>query len=267
MTDQATPQDLASPPPPPDPTPPAFIGWTKKSSRRIAQDIAGAKAEIETLEKNGTNTFADYQYATVDDIYLAVRQVLATWNLDLRMDVIRTEIEYRAVKRRSKNGGTYEAISPILHIEVAIGFYGEPPVRRSLTLEFNGPQTYAAGYSYIQKEFLRARFQLETGDQEPEQYQQAEPPEYLAENAPPAEPEIEKITAAQVAQLRRLIKQAGRDEEKFCAIGKIARLEDMAASDFEAAKDMIARVAAQLKAEKKKAEAEAEAESDGDQDS
>ncbi|RVO35026.1 ERF family protein [Sinorhizobium meliloti] len=57
----------------------------------------------------------------------------------------------------------------------------------------------------------------------------------------PPKPEIDTISEEQVMQLREMIEVAEADEARVCAIGKIARLSDMPASDFPRAMDMLNR--------------------------
>lgn len=51
--------------------------------------------------------------------------------------------------------------------------------------------------------------------------------------------DVPTITAEQVAELRTLIKEAAVSEERFCALGKVERMEDIAASDFAAGKKLL----------------------------
>ncbi|RVO08181.1 ERF family protein [Sinorhizobium meliloti] len=57
----------------------------------------------------------------------------------------------------------------------------------------------------------------------------------------PPKPEIETISEDQVIQLRELIEASEADEKRFLAFGKIERLSDMPATQFESAVNMLKR--------------------------
>lgn len=50
---------------------------------------------------------------------------------------------------------------------------------------------------------------------------------------------VQTITAEQVEELKKLIKEADVPEQRFCALGKVERLEDIAARDFAAGKKLL----------------------------
>jgi hypothetical protein len=59
--------------------------------------------------------------------------------------------------------------------------------------------------------------------------------------APQREQSQESVSAEQAAELRRLVKEARTDEPTFCKQGGVSKIENIAASDFEAAKGLLVR--------------------------
>lgn len=132
----------------------------------ITERVSKAKAKIEGVEKNEENKFAKYKYASVDDVYAATREALAENQLDIVMTEERTEIKLDIGK------------SPYLMATYKIGFVGEEQQQRTCCLPFTGAQTFEAAVSYVQKQWLRQRFQIPTGekDADAEEWKHDDPP-------------------------------------------------------------------------------------------
>lgn len=139
----------------------------------ISERVCAAKAEIAAIPKNGYNPHGKYKHSTVDDVYHAIRPVLAKHGLDLKLDIARAEVV------NSAKG------SPWVHIEASIGFDGETAQRRFLMLPLTGAQAFEAANSYLQKQFLRARLQIETGEYDEEDMGKEAPPAPSPKREPP----------------------------------------------------------------------------------
>ena len=120
----------------------------------ITERVCKAKGEIEKVSRNAYNSFAKYNYASVDDVYDEVRGKLAEHQLDIIMTENKIEIQ-RDDKR-----------TPYLFATYKIGFVGEEPQIRSCSMPFTGAQTFEAAVSYVQKQWLRQRFQIPTGERD-----------------------------------------------------------------------------------------------------
>ena len=123
----------------------------------LLKRISIAKAAMDGwISKRGRNKHGGYNHATVDDVYDAVRQQLAANFLD----VLIQQVSRETFTAPSKAGGETRWII----LDYDVGFIGEDPQRRSCMLPLTGPQTFEAAVSYVQKQWLRARFQLPTGE-------------------------------------------------------------------------------------------------------
>ena len=140
----------------------------------ISERVCKAKGEIEKVARNDYNKFAKYHYASVDDVYSEVRVKLAENQLDIVMTEEKTEIQ-----RDDKK-------TPYLFVTYKIGFVGEEPQTRSCSMPFTGAQTFEAAVSYVQKQWLRQRFQIPTGERD------ADAEEWKHENKNPNPPPAKK---------------------------------------------------------------------------
>ena len=122
----------------------------------IAERVSAAKAEIGPVPKNAFNQHGKYKYASVDDVYHAVRPVMAKHGLDCKLT--RTE---KAIVESAKG-------TPWLHLtyEVWLEAAGVAEARqvRDIALPLTGPQAFEAAVSYVKKQYLRGRFEIETGE-------------------------------------------------------------------------------------------------------
>lgn len=182
----------------------------------VSERVCAAKAEIGAVAKNGYNKHGGYQHATIDDVYEAVRLILAKHNLDLKLDISESQISESAK-------GT-----PWVHVKAAIGFDGEEPQRRPMSLPVNGPQTFEAINSYLSKQYIRARFQIPTGE-----YDEAD----MTKDNPPADkpPVSANITDEQRMDLEAVIEETGIDKKEFCDWMGVASLNDIRVADHERA--------------------------------
>ena len=127
----------------------------------LSARIASVMADIRTVPKRGENKFAHYHYATADDVYDALRPILAKHGLTVWQKIhgIR-EFEHKGVA--------------FLIMDVATGLDGEDPdtiLPTPVPLNTAGTkgvrldaQAIQAALTYAQKYYLRSRFLLATGD-------------------------------------------------------------------------------------------------------
>ena len=171
----------------------------------VSERVCLAKAEIEAIGKTGWNEHGEYHHATVDDVYHAARPILARLMLDLKADVI--HIERYEVPRQG--GGVSQWLSMTFHV----WFEGEAPVVRPLMMALTGPQTFEAAQSYVAKQYLRQRLQLETGEYDAD----SEP-----QNGIPRNPERENL----LERIRAALDKAGATQAEREAARRFVRGKD-----------------------------------------
>ena len=122
----------------------------------LTQRVSAVKGNLEAVPKNATNHHGKYKYASVDDVYHAVRPLLAEAQIDLKIDLVDKQVA------ESAKGTQW------LHLTAKIWLESpgekEEPQTRYLALPLTGPQTFEAAVSYLAKQFLRQRFCIETGE-------------------------------------------------------------------------------------------------------
>ena len=157
-------------------------------AQSVSQRVCAAKAEIGAIPKNGFNPHGKYKFASTDDVYHALRPILAKHGLDLILSISSAEV------REGANG------KPWCFVAANIGFDGEAPQMRHMALPVTGPQTFEAVNSYLQKQYLRARLQIETGEYDEEDMTKDNPPApprrtppAPVEAAPPTDPETGEL--------------------------------------------------------------------------
>ena len=125
--------------------------------RDLAVRIAAVMRAVRSLAYDATNTHADYDYASADKFYEALRQPLAEAELAVRCD----EVDCRLFTVPNRDG------RPALHgrFVYELGFVGYPGAeRRSIVLQLLGPQSFQAAETYVRKYWLRGKFLVATGE-------------------------------------------------------------------------------------------------------
>lgn len=137
----------------------------------LPERLAKAKLEVHAVPKNAKNPHGGYAYASVDDVYHAVRVIMARHGLDIHVDFaqVRTEVKPGAQGKDV----LWLVVDALLWISCPEG--AEVPVKRHLRLPYTGPQATESAVSYLAKSFIRQRLQLETGEYDDE-FERAEPP-------------------------------------------------------------------------------------------
>jgi hypothetical protein len=135
------------------------INMTKPGQGVVAA-IAKAMGEVKRLAKDNKNTEQKYQFASVDDFLAMTGPICASNGLVVMMD----EDGCEEIERQGKYGPSYwlrfSYRITVMHAS------GEtlPPVRRSVEVVRTGAQSSGSAQSYALKQFLRALFQIPTGD-------------------------------------------------------------------------------------------------------
>lgn len=131
----------------------------------ITARVCAVMGDLGPVAKGGHNAHGGYRHSTVDDVYHAVRPLLARHGLDLRCTIVSREIV--KYPRQGKDDGVRLDYRAELRFEAADGT-AEPADTRYLSLPYTGPQTDEIAMSYLGKQYLRSRLKIETGDFEDE---------------------------------------------------------------------------------------------------
>ena len=133
---------------------------TKKTLRDkiVAEKVVAVMQEVKSIQKKGKNTYAKYDYATADDVFDAVRPIMAKHGLS---------IKYKIKKERTCTHRKVE----FLILPVKMKFAGESGyVTHPVPLNTSGgsgvrldAQMLQAAITYAEKYFLRARLLLAVG--------------------------------------------------------------------------------------------------------
>ena len=122
--------------------------------RSIAARVCAVKGRMGKVNKDGWNPFGKYNFASVDNVYAATRELMAEECLDFRVGIAKCE--------PAGDEGKH------LWVEAWCGFVTpwevESPDKRFIMLPNTGPQAFETAVSYISKQYLRQRFQIETGE-------------------------------------------------------------------------------------------------------
>lgn len=182
----------------------------------VSDRVCHAKAEVKAIPKNGYNPHGKYKHATVDDVYNALRPILAKHNLDLKLDIVEDEL----IERTSTDARGEARTVTWVRVKALIGFDGENPQGRPFAIPVTGPQTFETINSYLQKQYLRARLEIETGEYDEQD---------MTEDSPPAPTHI---TEKQVNTLNAAIVEVGADRAAYLKYLGVYDLKDLPAKDF-----------------------------------
>lgn len=167
----------------------------------IAAAIIAVKKGVKQLGSDERNQHGNYGYVSVDKFYERIGPLMANAGLAVMID--ETDTEVRDSGRAGRDG------APIswLFASYALALVHESgvvaaPVRRSIALPINGPQTYGAAQSYIEKQFLRQIFKVPTGDRDADDTPQ--------NDTPPAQRRSETRTAPEARPATTLPPQASQ---------------------------------------------------------
>lgn len=133
----------------------------------VAAAIVKVMGRIKTLGKDDTNKFQKYEFASIDTFLAAVGPLCAEAELlilqdedSVNIDVKKTTDDYGKTKESSWLTARYAFT--LVHASGAM--YG--PLHRTVMVPASGAQAFGSAQSYALKQFMRAQFQIPTGDKE-----------------------------------------------------------------------------------------------------
>ena len=142
----------------------------------IAKAIMQVKKQIKQLGADERNEHARYNYVSVDKFYAIIGPLMADAGLALLINEAESEVR---ILETTDNQGK-ERKTPWLFASYELTFLHETgamsalPMSRSLAMPINGPQTYGAAQSYIEKQFLRQVFKVPTGEKDADEMEQGQ---------------------------------------------------------------------------------------------
>lgn len=132
----------------------------------IVTAICRVKATVEAVKKTQRNQHGGYQFASTDDIYAAVARKMG----EVGLLCLPLEVDF-AIERREvddpKGGKKTAAWMSVVYqfvLATADASWTHKNARRSLLIQYTGPQSHQAAASYAEKAWLRGLFKLPTGD-------------------------------------------------------------------------------------------------------
>lgn len=154
----------------------------------IVQAICKIKQHMEAVAKSQKNLHGNYMFASTDDIYAALSRKmgdvgLISLPLELKHEIQRTQKiakDRQGQPLRDKDDNLVMENVNWLHVEIgfvlatAEASWSDPSARRSLFIQYTGPQTHQAAVSFAEKAWLRSVFKLPTGDMDLDSLPQGE---------------------------------------------------------------------------------------------
>jgi hypothetical protein len=188
---------------------------SEKQAHEIIAAVVSASGMVKKIAKSGRNEVDGYRFSSVDDFLDLVNPICVQNGLVVLLDELCVVDLPKVSTVRSDNWLRISYDITLAHIS------GETlgPFRRHVDVLRSGPQAYGSAQSYVLKQFLRAQFQIPTGETDDPDFgpQRAEGPPLPSEsnatetrsNAPSAKSDDQ----AEVSRLVPLILQAssGRD--------------------------------------------------------
>lgn len=151
---------------------PAFVPLTPLHGS-IVKAICAVKSTVEAVRKSQHNAHGNYKFASADDIYAAVTRKLG----EVGLVIIPLQLKPCEIKRvetdatdRQGNPTGAKKTAQWASFEFAFALATEeatwfdPRSVQPLIIQVTGPQTFNAAQSYAEKTYLRALFQIPTGD-------------------------------------------------------------------------------------------------------
>jgi hypothetical protein len=124
----------------------------------IAKAIVRVMQAVATIEKDAENKHGNYKYASVDSVYEGVQKAMA------EAGIVVIPMEESVEKLDDK------LIKFVFSFLVATetDTWEDPRNKRTVYMQWMGPQTFQGGQSYCEKAFLKGLFKLNTGEPEQE---------------------------------------------------------------------------------------------------
>jgi hypothetical protein len=133
----------------------------------VAAAIAEVMARVRSLPRTELNGHAGYRFANIDAFLAAVGPLCAEAGLIVVQDEAAAELV-------DLGGRAWLRLAYVFHLAHRSGALWERPLRRTILHRMDGAQAFGSAQSYALKQFMRALFQIPTGDLEDADYQPKE---------------------------------------------------------------------------------------------
>ncbi len=134
---------------------------------KVANAIVAVMGEVPKLQKGERNTHGSYNFAGIDDFLEAVRPLCAKHGLVIMQD--EADFQTKEGVSRDKQGREKETLWLIIRYEFTLAHssgetWAHKPKRTIMVNGSMGSQAFGAAQSYALKQFMRAAFQIATGE-------------------------------------------------------------------------------------------------------
>jgi len=154
-----------------------------KMPPEIASGIIKVMKQVRQLGYDDANKFQNYKYVSTDKFMDFMRPLLADADILIMLDEDRVEIT-RAVNPETNKETSWLRVKYEIMIFHATGAeYG--PLHRQCIVPASGAQAFASAQSYLLKYFMRALFQIPTGDKDADDHKADELPQGTGKAPPP----------------------------------------------------------------------------------
>jgi hypothetical protein len=178
-----------------------------KMPASIAKAIVKVMQIAKGIEKDAENKHGGYKYASVDSVYEGVQKAMADAGLVvIPMEESVEKLDDKLIKF---------VFSFIVATETDT--WEDPRNRRTVYMQWMGPQTFQGGQSYCEKAFLKGLFKLNTGEPEQEALpggSTADPEAKKGKGTTKTKP-VEMLDAADSATARDVILKFLKDVKTF----------------------------------------------------
>lgn len=155
-------------------------GMMPAAKRTVFEAISAAAADIKRLPKESKNTEQKYDFASVDDFLAMTGPICAKHGLTILMD----EESTQDIEKPGKYGPTFWCRYAYAFTIIDKMGDAAPTVRRTVEVIRSGAQASGSAQSYALKQFLRATFQIPTGDSYDADHMGASPTGQVATHGP-----------------------------------------------------------------------------------
>lgn len=187
-----------------------------KISPEIAKAIVAVMQQVRQLGKEDRNKFQNYDFVSIDKFLAYTGPLCAAAGLFILQEEETFEVE---VKQSTDDKGQVKTAA-WLTVKYAFTFchssgdtYG--PLHRSVMVPANGAQAFGSAQSYALKQFLRAQFQIPTGDEDD--------PDLHGETLPVSS----AIDAEHIQILQVGLDETGSDIRQFCKYMGVSSLAEI----------------------------------------
>lgn len=130
----------------------------------IVKAVCAIKSTLEAVKKSRRNQHGGYDYASIDDIQAALTNKMG----EVGLIVLGMEDSVETISKTNKEGkdATWIKVVILYVLATETDTWIHPKAKRTVMLQFTGPQSFQAAHSFAEKSFLKSLFDIPTGDME-----------------------------------------------------------------------------------------------------